>query len=154
MRWSPTTSTCWVAITMPEFVSTPDDVRVEGVATWSDPLFIGIAPADAVAGYFDGVVHDEITEWDSFNDHYSSSRTRSALDVVRSLRSAHHVAWQIVGRVDAYRRATMNEVDWSHPPPTCERSVAISEPHGGANCGWFSFENYRSWRTKRTRCSL
>ena len=54
--------------TMPDFVSTPDDIRVEGVAAGSDALFMGIAPADAVAGYLDGVVHDEITEWDSFQD--------------------------------------------------------------------------------------
>ncbi len=54
--------------TMPEFVSPPDDVRVEGVAAGSDSLFMGIAPADAVAGYLDGVVRDEITDWDSFQD--------------------------------------------------------------------------------------
>lgn len=53
--------------TMPDFVS-PDDVRVEGVATQSDSLFMGIAPADAVARYLDGVAHDEITEWDSIQD--------------------------------------------------------------------------------------
>jgi len=54
--------------TMPEFVSPPDDIRVQGVATGSDALFMGIAPADSVAGYLDGVVHDEITGWDSFQD--------------------------------------------------------------------------------------
>ena len=54
--------------TMPEFISPPDDVRVEGVAAGSDTLFMGIAPADAVAGYLDGVAHDEITEWDSMQD--------------------------------------------------------------------------------------
>ena len=54
--------------TMPEFVSPPDDIRVQGVATGSDALFMGIAPAAAVAGYLDGVVHDEITDWDSFQD--------------------------------------------------------------------------------------
>ena len=41
--------------TMPDFVSPPDDVRVEGVAAGSGSLFMGIAPADAVAGYLDGV---------------------------------------------------------------------------------------------------
>jgi hypothetical protein len=46
---------------------TPDDVRVRGVATESETLFMGIAPADVAAGYLDGVVHDEITiEWDCF----------------------------------------------------------------------------------------
>ena len=54
--------------TMPEFVSPPDDVRVQGVATGSDTLFMGIAPADAVAGYLDGVAHDEITAWESRAD--------------------------------------------------------------------------------------
>ena len=54
--------------TMPEFVSTPDDVRVEGVATGSGSLFLGIGPADADAGYLAGVAHDEITEWDSSAD--------------------------------------------------------------------------------------
>jgi hypothetical protein len=53
---------------MPEFVSPPDDVRVEGVAEGSDALFMGIAPADAVVGYLDGVAHDAITEWDSTQD--------------------------------------------------------------------------------------
>ena len=48
--------------------SPPDDVRVEGVAAGSDELFLGIAPADAVAGYLDGVAHDEITDWDCRQD--------------------------------------------------------------------------------------
>ena len=54
--------------TMPEFVSPPDDIRVEGGATGSDALFMGIAPADAVAGYLDGVAYDEITAWESRAD--------------------------------------------------------------------------------------
>jgi hypothetical protein len=58
LRWSP----------LPEGVSAPDDVRVQGVAAGADALFLGIAPADAVAGYLDGVAHDEITEWDDFQD--------------------------------------------------------------------------------------
>jgi hypothetical protein len=44
--------------------STPDEVRMRGVASGPDALFMGIAPADAVAGYLDGVAHDEITDWD------------------------------------------------------------------------------------------
>ena len=55
LRWS----------TMPDYVSPPDDVRVQGVVAGSETLFIGIAPAEAVAGYLDGVAHDEITDWDS-----------------------------------------------------------------------------------------
>ena len=54
--------------TIPEFVSPPEDVRVEGAATGSEALFMGIAPADAVAGYLDGVAHDEITDWDFFKN--------------------------------------------------------------------------------------
>jgi hypothetical protein len=48
--------------------SPPDDVRVEGVAAGSDALFMGIAPADSVAGYLDGVTNDEITDWDCIQD--------------------------------------------------------------------------------------
>jgi hypothetical protein len=49
------------------FYSTPDGVRVRGVPTESETLFMGIAPADAAAGYLDGVAHDAITtEWDCF----------------------------------------------------------------------------------------
>jgi hypothetical protein len=49
------------------FYSTPDEVRVRGVATGSETSFMGIAPADAAAGYLNGVAHDEITtEWDCF----------------------------------------------------------------------------------------
>jgi hypothetical protein len=59
LRWS---------TTPPEFVSTSDDVRVEGVAMGSETVFMGIAPIDAVAGYLDGVAHDEITGWDFFRD--------------------------------------------------------------------------------------
>ena len=54
--------------TLPEFVSPPDDVRVEGVAAGSETIFMGIAPADAVDGYLDGVAHDEITAWASRAD--------------------------------------------------------------------------------------
>jgi len=50
------------------FVSTPDDVRVEGVAAGSDALFIGVGRADAVAGYLAGVAHDAITDWDCRQD--------------------------------------------------------------------------------------
>ena len=50
------------------FVSSSEDVRVEGAATGFEALFIGIAPVDAVAGYLDGVAHDEITDWDFFKN--------------------------------------------------------------------------------------
>lgn len=45
-------------------LSSPDDVRMQGRASGSGALFLGIAPADAVAGYLDAVSHDEITGWD------------------------------------------------------------------------------------------
>lgn len=47
-----------------KFHSEPDDVRMQGTASGSAALFLGIAPAAAVDGYLDGVAHDEITEWD------------------------------------------------------------------------------------------
>lgn len=50
----------------------PDDVRMRGVASEPGALFIGIGPADAVAGYLDGVTHDEITGWDCDVDHITS----------------------------------------------------------------------------------
>lgn len=50
------------------FVSSSEDVRVEGAATRFEALFMGIAPVDAVAGYLDGVAHDEITDWDFFKN--------------------------------------------------------------------------------------
>jgi lipid-A-disaccharide synthase-like uncharacterized protein len=51
------------------FLSSSDELRVEGVATGSNELFMGIAPADAVAGYLDGVAHDQITDWDFFTNN-------------------------------------------------------------------------------------
>ncbi|MBT8239883.1 MAG: hypothetical protein KJN63_01495, partial [Acidimicrobiia bacterium] len=59
---------CYSATLIFWFSSAPDDVRVEGVATGSEALFMGIAPADAVAGYLGGVTHDEITEWDCMQE--------------------------------------------------------------------------------------
>ncbi|HAY69956.1 MAG TPA: hypothetical protein DCY82_17000 [Acidimicrobiaceae bacterium] len=50
------------------FVSSSEDVWVEGAATGFEALFMGIAPVDAVAGYLDGVAHDEITDWDFFKN--------------------------------------------------------------------------------------
>lgn len=42
----------------------PEDVRMQGVASGSDALFLGIAPTGPLEGYLDGVAHDEITDWD------------------------------------------------------------------------------------------
>jgi hypothetical protein len=47
-----------------QLMSEPDDVRMQGAAPGSGELFLGIAPAGAVAAYLDGVAHDTITEWD------------------------------------------------------------------------------------------
>lgn len=69
--------------TMPDFAPTPDEIRVEGVAAGSGTLFMGIAPADAVAGYLDGVDHDEITKWDTMQDdieYVVYTRTEGATD--------------------------------------------------------------------------
>ena len=62
---------CYSATPIFRFSSAPDDVRVQGTATGSDPLFVGIAPADAAAEYLDGVAHDEITDWDCSMDEIS-----------------------------------------------------------------------------------
>jgi len=74
---------CYSASLIFQFSSAPNDVRVEGVATGSDALFMGIAPADAVARYLDGVTHDEITEWDCFQEEIeimSYARNEGATD--------------------------------------------------------------------------
>ena len=42
----------------------PDDVRMRGIASGSDAVFMGIAPADALEEYLEGSAHDEITERD------------------------------------------------------------------------------------------
>ena len=38
------------------------DVRISGLGTSGNPLFIGIGPADDVAAYLDGVGHDEVRD--------------------------------------------------------------------------------------------
>ncbi len=66
-----------------QFYPTPDDVRAHGVAQGSETLFMGIAPADAVARYLDGVVHDEITDWDAESDWIENvvySRNEGTID--------------------------------------------------------------------------
>jgi hypothetical protein len=47
------------------FVSEPDDVRMQGVASGPDELFMGIAPTSAVDEYLGGAAHDEITDWNA-----------------------------------------------------------------------------------------
>lgn len=46
------------------FLAEPDDVRLIGTAAGPGELFVGIAPANTVAAYLDGVAHDEITDWE------------------------------------------------------------------------------------------
>ena len=63
----------------------PDDVRMQGVASGSAGLFMGIAPASAVEGYLNGAAHDEITDWDCDVDHieavkYTSHEGAGALE--------------------------------------------------------------------------
>ena len=45
------------------FVSEPDDVRMQGVASGPNALFMGIAPTSAVDEYLSGAAHDEIIDW-------------------------------------------------------------------------------------------
>ena len=45
------------------FVSDPDDVRMQGVASGPNALFMGIAPTSAVDEYLSGAAHDEIIDW-------------------------------------------------------------------------------------------
>lgn len=45
------------------FVADPVDVRMQGVASGPNALFMGIAATTAVDEYLDGVAHDEITDW-------------------------------------------------------------------------------------------
>jgi len=47
------------------FADEPDDVRMQGIASSPNALFLGIAPTSAVDDYFSGVAHDRITDWDS-----------------------------------------------------------------------------------------
>jgi hypothetical protein len=47
------------------FADAPDDVRVQGMASPPNALFLGIAPTSAVEDYLSGVAHDEITDWDT-----------------------------------------------------------------------------------------
>jgi hypothetical protein len=46
-------------------VAEPDDVRMKGVASGSEELFMGIAPSSDVEEYLDGIAHDEITDWEA-----------------------------------------------------------------------------------------
>lgn len=55
----------------------PDDVRMRGVASGSDALFLGIAPAEAVEGYLDRVAHDQITDWDCDVNHIEAVKYTS-----------------------------------------------------------------------------
>lgn len=47
------------------FLAEPDDVRIRGVASGPDAIFLGVAATAAVDGYLDGVAHDKITDWET-----------------------------------------------------------------------------------------
>lgn len=47
------------------FLDEPNDVRVQGTASGSEQLFLGIAPASVVDEYLGGVAHDEVTDWNA-----------------------------------------------------------------------------------------
>jgi hypothetical protein len=114
--------------TMPEFISTPDDVRVEGVAAGSDPLFMGIAPADAVAGYLDGVVHDEITAWETSQDDITDvvyTRKEGATDPVAPGTEAFWVA-SASGSGEQALDWTIESGDWALVIMNADGSPGVS----------------------------
>lgn len=47
------------------FMATPNDIRMQGIASEDDAIFLGIAPTSAVNEYLDGVAYEEITEWNA-----------------------------------------------------------------------------------------
>ena len=47
------------------FMADPDGIRVQGAASGSNAIFMGIGATTAVDEYLDGVAHDEITDWDA-----------------------------------------------------------------------------------------
>lgn len=47
------------------FVDQPDDVRMQGVVSGPNALFLGIAPTSVVDEYLSGAAHDEITDWNA-----------------------------------------------------------------------------------------
>lgn len=47
------------------FMGEPDEVRMQGIPSTSDGLFMGIAPTTTVETYLGDVAHDEIVDWDA-----------------------------------------------------------------------------------------
>lgn len=45
------------------FMAGPDEIRMQGIASGPEAIFMGIAPTAVVEEYLDGVAHDEITDW-------------------------------------------------------------------------------------------
>jgi hypothetical protein len=114
--------------TMPEFVSPPDDIRVQGVATGSDALFMGIAPADAVAGYLDGVARDEITAWESRADDITDvvyTRNEGATDPAAPETKGFWVA-SVSGRGEQTLDWTIESGEWALVIMNADGSPGVS----------------------------
>jgi hypothetical protein len=133
---------------MPGFVSPPDDVRVQGVATGSDTLFMGIAPADAVAGYLDGVAHDEITDWDSMADDITEvvyTRSEGATDPAAPGASGFWVA-SVSGSGEQTLDWTIESGDWAvvimnadgSPGVSADVRFGVLAPSSLVPLGWIS----------------
>ena len=128
-----------------KFFSTPDDVRAR-VAAGSASLFMGIAPADAVAGYLDGVVHDEITDWDSFNDHFENveySRNEGTADPAAPGTEGFWVA-SVSGSGEQVLDWTIQSGEWAvvimnadgSPGVSADVRFGVLAPSGLVAIGW------------------
>jgi hypothetical protein len=129
-----------------KFFSTPDDVRMRGVAAGPESLFMGIAPADAAAEYLDGVVHDEITDWDSFNDHIENvvySRNEGTTDPAAPGTKGFWVA-SVSGNGEQALDWTIQSGDWAvvimnadgSPGVAADVRFGVLAPSGLVAIGW------------------
>ena len=126
--------------------STPVDVRMRGVAAGTESLFMGVAPADAVAGYLDGVVHDEITDWDSFNDHFENveySRNEGTADPAPPGTEGFWVA-SVSGSGEQALDWTIQSGEWAvvimnadgSPGVAADVRLGVLAPSGLVQLGW------------------
>ncbi|NNC81059.1 MAG: hypothetical protein HKN94_13005 [Acidimicrobiales bacterium] len=113
---------------LPDFVSTPDDVRVEAVSAGSGELFLGIAPSDTVAEYLDGVPYDEITAWDSTADDISEveyTRNEGTADLADPGDQDFWVA-SVSGRGEQTLDWTIESGDWAVVIMNADGSPGVS----------------------------
>ncbi len=125
-----------------------DDVRVRGVATGSDALFMGIAPADAVAGYLDGVTHDEITDWSCASDDITDvvyTRNEGATDPAAPGTKGFWVA-SVSGSGEQTLDWTIESGEWAvvimnadgSPGVSADVRFGVLAPSGLGALGWAS----------------